>query len=141
MGAEVIKAHDRLFKKVTKVKISVLYEHKSYKPDNEYLQLLRYMLSIWEFQTTNKEELSIVIPVIFYHGKGKWKHKSFFDHLNCTDKGLQKFIPDFSYILTDLREYSDSQLIEEVFKSNINKVIRCNYEFYSVYLLYDGDGK
>ncbi len=36
---------------------------------------------------------------------------------------MEKFIPDFSYILTDLREYSDSQLIEEVFKSNINKVM------------------
>ncbi len=111
------------YKGNTKVKISILYEHKSYKPPNEYLQLLRYMLSIWEFQISNKEELSIVIPVIFYHGKEKWKHKSFCELLNCSDKGLQKFIPDFSYILTDLREYSDSRIIEEVFKSNINKVM------------------
>ena len=53
------------------IKVSILFEHKSYKPDNEYFQLLRYILNIWEYSVKNKEKPPIVIPVIFYHGSTK----------------------------------------------------------------------
>ncbi len=31
------------------------------------------MLNIWEYEIKKKEELCVVIPVIFYHGKEKWE--------------------------------------------------------------------
>jgi len=106
----------------TTIKIGILFEHKSYKPENEYLQLLRYILSIWEYAVKNKEELPIVIPVIFYHGKKKWNVKPLFKYFNGVDKILRQFIPDFKYILTDLIKIPDSVIINEKF-NNINKVM------------------
>ncbi|MCD6122608.1 MAG: Rpn family recombination-promoting nuclease/putative transposase, partial [Spirochaetales bacterium] len=65
-----------LYKSDTAVKITILFEHKSYKPVNEYPQLLHYLLNIWDYSLKNKEIPPIVIPVIFYHGKEKWQVKS-----------------------------------------------------------------
>jgi predicted transposase/invertase (TIGR01784 family) len=107
----------------TRIKISILFEHKSYKPRNEYLQLLRYILNIWDYAEKNKEEPLIVVPVIFYHGKEKWVVKPLFKYFKGVDEILRKFIPDFKYILTDLNEISDTEIINEKFKSNINKVM------------------
>ena len=38
-----------LYKSSATVKITILFEHKSYKPVNEYLQLLQYLLNIWNY--------------------------------------------------------------------------------------------
>ena len=54
--------------KVT-IKISLLFEHKSYVPDFINLQLLKYILGIWEAQIKQKKKPQIIIPMVFYHGK------------------------------------------------------------------------
>ena len=111
------------YKGNVRIKISILFEHKSYKPKNEYLQLLRYILNIWDYAEKNREEPSLVVPVIFYHGKEKWVVKPLFKYFKGVDEILKEFIPDFKYLLTDLNEVSDSVIINEKFKSNINKVM------------------
>ena len=40
----VYKTH---YKKEHKIRVCFLYEHKSYQPEYIHLQLLRYMLNIW----------------------------------------------------------------------------------------------
>ena len=76
-----------------------------------------------DYAEKNSEELSLVVPVIFYHGKEKWVVKPLFKYFNGVDKILKEFIPDFKYLLTDLYKVSDSVIINEKFKSNINKVM------------------
>jgi predicted transposase/invertase (TIGR01784 family) len=46
------------------IKITLLFEHKSYVPDYPHLQLLKYMLNIWMTQEKQKEELTHIVPVI-----------------------------------------------------------------------------
>ena len=104
-------------------KISGIYAHKSYKPVNEYPQLLHYLLNIWDYSLKNKEIPPIVIPVIFYHGKEKWQVKSFSDYFKGMDENLKQFIPEFKYIFTDLNRIPDEEIIKEKFKSKINKVM------------------
>ena len=107
----------------TTIKIGILFEHKSCKPENEYPQLLKYILSIWDYAIKNKEKRPIIVPVIFYHGEEEWVIKPLYKYFNGVDEVLRKFIPDFSYILTNLNEISDSVILHEMFKSNINKVM------------------
>ena len=57
-----------LYKKLD-IKITILFEHKSYIPDYPFLQLLKYMIKVWDFNIKNKEKLMPIIPIIFYHGK------------------------------------------------------------------------
>ncbi len=100
----------------TNVKISLLFEHKSHPESYPHLQLLGYMLKIWEIQIKQKEELTPVIPIIFYHGKKKWNNKPFEKYFNGTDKALQRFIPKFDYQLIDTSDFTDAEIIK-LFKS------------------------
>lgn len=104
------------------IKVSILFEHKSYKPENEYLQLLRYILNIWDYSVKKKEKPPIVIPVIFYHGSKKWEVKPLSAYFKGVDNSLRQFIPDFKYIFTDIGEISEEIILKEKF-NNINKVM------------------
>ena len=105
-----------------KIKVTILFEHKSYKPDNEYIQLLQYILNIWNYAIKNKEEPPVVIPMIYYHGRKKWEVKPLSSYFKGINESLKKFIPGFSYILTDLTKISDKRIMER-FNSSINKVL------------------
>ncbi len=104
------------YRKKTLIKISILFEHKSYPEKHPHLQLLSYMLNIWQKQIKQKQELTPVIPIIFYHGKQKWNKNTLVDYFNNIDSKLQKFIPEFEYKLIDTSNYSDSE-IKNLFQS------------------------
>ncbi len=77
-------------------------------PIYPHLQLLRYMLEIWEYCEKNKLPLIAVIPIIVYHNKHqrKWIKKPFESSFKHIDEDLKPFIPTFDYQLTDLTQYS-----------------------------------
>jgi predicted transposase/invertase (TIGR01784 family) len=89
-----------------KLEISFLFEHKSYPVDYPHIQLLRYLLQKWENQIKKGEALSVLIPIIIYHGEGKWQSRKFYDYFKPKNTNLQKFIPNFEYILTDLNRFT-----------------------------------
>jgi predicted transposase/invertase (TIGR01784 family) len=45
----------------TKIKITLLFEHKSFKPHLPHIKILRYMLTIWEMQLKEKQALTPII--------------------------------------------------------------------------------
>lgn len=54
--------------------IYFLFEHKSYLSDKVAIQLLKYIIKIWE-QKTEKEKhkrLPLIIPLVIYHGENIW---------------------------------------------------------------------
>ena len=105
-----------VYDKDTKIKISLLFEHKSYPESYPHLQLLGYMLNIWQSQIKQKQNLTPVIPIIFYHGERKWTQKTFEKYFKNLDETLQDFIPKFDYQLIDTSKYTDQQ-IKELFES------------------------
>ncbi|MBS9779633.1 MAG: Rpn family recombination-promoting nuclease/putative transposase [Moraxellaceae bacterium] len=84
------------------VKISLLFEHKSYIEKYPHFQLLRYFVNVWEIQSKQQETLTPIIPIIFYHGKSSWNKKSFTDYFAEHDEILQNFLPIFDYLLLDI---------------------------------------
>lgn len=93
-----------------KIEISFLWEHKSFIPKYPHIQLLRYLLNAWEQQYYDSKKLKITIPIIVYHGKGKWRYKSFEEYFPIKDKHFSQFIPKFEYLLTDLSQLEDQRL-------------------------------
>ena len=91
--------------------LSLLFEHKSSPDGIIYLQLLRYLLEAWDKQSDKTEGLKIIVPIVVYHGKRKWKKKSFLNHFPGIDDILSPFIPSFQYLLTDLSRWSDEALM------------------------------
>ena len=89
--------------------LSLLLEHKSAVPKFPHLQLLRYMLELWEKEASEKENtvLRPVIPIIVYHGKRGWKKKPFYDSFPIISESLKVFIPNFDFLLTNLQDWTD----------------------------------
>jgi predicted transposase/invertase (TIGR01784 family) len=103
------------YKSDVKIKISLLFEHKSTAPDYPQVQLLKYMTGIWDTQTKQKEALTPVVAIVLYHGKKKWKKKELIRYFKGTDDILSPYIPDMDYILIDLSSYSNEELRTKLF--------------------------
>jgi hypothetical protein len=93
--------------------IYILFEHKSWEEWFTCLQLLKYMVRIWElFLKQNKEAkyLPVIIPLVIYHGKPKWSISENFISLFEETTDLEQYIPDFSYNLYDISHMPDEDI-------------------------------
>ncbi|MEF3329349.1 Rpn family recombination-promoting nuclease/putative transposase [Oceanobacillus oncorhynchi] len=107
-----------------------LFEHKSYHDYYTALQLLRYMVEIWEIKRDNKEDnkLPIIMPIVLYHGDTDWYAGTSFQHLLEGYKDfppdLQKYVPDYEFFLYDVSGYKDENVQLNVFLRIILMVFR-----------------
>lgn len=97
--------------------IYFLFEHKSYNDRLAVLQLLSYMVEIWEEKIVKekKKELPIILPLLVYHDKGNWtantKLGDWIEGYNELPEELKKYIPDYEYILHDISDYTKEQVM------------------------------
>jgi len=103
------------YDKKVSIRISILFEHKSYFDKYHKIQILKYMVRIWESARKNRNELSPVIPVIVYHGSEVWHIRPLSECFVNTDNYLKFFIPDFDYILSDFSMYTDDEIKNSLF--------------------------
>jgi len=93
------------------LKIVLLFEHKSFVPVFPYSQLLQYILNIWKRALKQKKPIPIVLPIILYHGKQKWKTWPLQTYLSGDTDLFTRFIPGFEYLLVDLSKIPDKEII------------------------------
>lgn len=93
-----------------KVKVVLLYEHKTAYDRHVHFQVLRYMIEIWEHCERKKKPFDIVIPVVVYQGVGKWEKIAFQDLFSVQDAELLRFLPAFDYILNQTTAESEARL-------------------------------
>lgn len=95
----------------------LLFEHKSYPYKLTAYQLLRYMTNIWDLLLKQKrtgDKLPVIVPLVFYHGVKKWNIElEFADLLNKTAT-VDKYIPDFRYLLYDFSKYSEVEILGDI---------------------------
>ena len=115
---------DLLFK--TKIKdhpayLHFLFEHKSYLSKNISLQLLRYMLEIWNTvkEKNQSESLPIIMPIVIYHGNESWSSPpslgGLIEGYDDYTIEVQKYVPNFEYFLYDVSNYQDVEIKAHVF--------------------------
>ena len=98
----------------------LLAEHKSYNDKLSILQLLRYMINIWESKIVKEKQknLPIIIPMLIYHDKVSWKaHMRLSDWIEGYDDlsdEVKGYIPDYEYILHDLGKYAKENLCKDI---------------------------
>ncbi|WP_257490761.1 Rpn family recombination-promoting nuclease/putative transposase [Anaerosalibacter massiliensis] len=96
--------------------IYLLFEHKSYKSKNISFQLLKYMIEIWEAKINkgNIYELPVIIPLVIYHGKGRWNLNTSLGELitgyENLPEDIKKYIPNYEYLIYDLSQYTDEEI-------------------------------
>jgi predicted transposase/invertase (TIGR01784 family) len=114
--------------------VYMLFEHKCWEDWFVSLQLLKYMVRIWElFLKQNKEAkyLPIIVPLVIYHGKPKWKLGENFISLFGDPGDFQPYIPDFRFNLYDISHMPD----EDIRGTALLKIILTSFKYiYSPYL-------
>ncbi|MDO4765722.1 MAG: Rpn family recombination-promoting nuclease/putative transposase [Eubacteriales bacterium] len=61
--------------------VLVLMEHKSYQDRYTPLQMMQYMMEIWQHDLSEKRTFSPVLPIVFYQGAKKWEYPQIRDSL------------------------------------------------------------
>jgi len=110
-----LKSHlsDLIIKVKTKdddnVDLYFLFEHKSYKDRGILWQLLKYQYLMLEEDHNAKKDFRIIIPVVFYHGKGKWNLERKFSDFIKVSKEFRKYVLSYEYLLFNTSDFDLSQ--------------------------------
>lgn len=100
-----------------------LIEHKSQVDYNVSMQLLRYMVYIWEdyekemesqhkgISKTKGFHYPPILPIVYYEGRERWDAAQNFQDRILFHEAFIPFTPDFFYKLVSLREYSVEELM------------------------------
>ena len=94
-------------------RIYVLLEHKSNVDAGTPLQILKYMANIWlrEIEDgTARDGLPPIIPLVFYHGQGRWTAARLVAEMIEAPDELAPFLREFAYVLHDLGEIAPLRL-------------------------------
>ncbi len=102
-----------------------LIEHKTKVDYNVSMQLLRYMVYIWEdyekemerqhrgISKTKGFRYPPVLPVVYYEGKEKWSASGNLKDRILFQKAFEPFTPGFFYKLIQLNSYSIEELMDK----------------------------
>jgi predicted transposase/invertase (TIGR01784 family) len=113
MSDLVVKVKSR---KKDNVDLYFLFEHKSHKDKNILWQLLKYQFLMLEEDHNAKRDFRIIVPIVFYHGKGKWNISKKFSDFNKVPDDFKPYVLSFEYLLFDTRDFDLSQ--DEEFTRN-----------------------
>lgn len=102
-----------------------LIEHKSSVEYNVVMQILRYMVYIWEDYekeceikqkgiSKNKDfKYPPILPIIFYNGSKNWTASLQLNERIYFSDILTEYIPDYRCMLIPIQKYSNSKIIEK----------------------------
>lgn len=102
-----------------------LIEHKSAIDFDVCMQILRYMIHIWEDYAKEAEKICKgitktadfkyppILPIVYYEGSGKWTVPFDFKSRIMEGEAFGKYIPNFEYYLVPLQKYSNEELLQK----------------------------
>lgn len=94
-------------------RIYALLEHKSAVDATTPLQILKYMVNIWQREIEGggaRNRLPPIIPLVFYHGPGRWTVPRSVVEMVDAPEELAPLLRDFAYVLHDLGEIEPVRL-------------------------------
>ena len=98
-----------------------LIEHKSGVDYNVCMQILRYMVYIWEDYEKQQEKLRKgishtkgfkyppILPIVYYEDTPEWTAGNFKSRISLSD-AFEEYIPNFQYHLISLNKYDNEEL-------------------------------
>lgn len=113
-----------------------LIEHKSLADFDVSMQILRYMIHIWEKYAKEAEKVCKgitkkadfkyppILPIVYYEGSNKWSVPFDLKSRIMEGDAFEKYIPNFEYYLVPLQKYSNEELLNK--KDEISLVMMIN---------------
>ncbi|MBN2435038.1 MAG: Rpn family recombination-promoting nuclease/putative transposase [Spirochaetes bacterium] len=87
------------------------------------------MINIWLYQEKNRENLTLIVPIIFYNGRQRWKIVPFNDLFEDCDENWSQFVPDLKYLLTDVARYNDETIKNKLYKREFNRALALIFKY------------
>lgn len=100
-----------------------LIEHKSEVDYNVSMQMLRYMICIWDDYARKMKKNRLgdsknkgflyppILPIVYYEGAGKWLAPMSLGERIFMKDVFAAYIPDFTYRLVDVHNYTNEELL------------------------------
>ncbi len=97
-----------------------LIEHKGRIDYNVNMQILKYMVCIWEnwekesgITNPGKDfRYPPIFPIVYYEGTGQWTAAKHLSERILMGELFQKYIPDFEYKLVKIHDYTNRELLD-----------------------------
>lgn len=106
------------------VLVYFLFEHKSQSDPLTVLQLLSYIVRIWEKRVRDGLPLCPVVPLVVYHGEAGWTAARSMAELIPTPAGLAEYQIRFQPLLLDLSRLDDDQIAGEPLLRNTLRLLK-----------------
>jgi predicted transposase YdaD len=90
--------------------VYVLFEHKSQSDPLTVLQVLAYMIRIWEKRARHGLPPCPIVPLIVYHGESGWTAARSLAELIAAPDGLAEYQISFMPVLLDLLQLPDDKI-------------------------------
>ena len=99
-------------REATAARLYLVLEHKSYVDPWVLLQLLGYLVRLWEREKQRLKHLPLpaAIPLVLYHGEQRWQGNPMFQSLIDTSGSLVTYTPQFQCVFCDLNQDQLDQL-------------------------------
>ncbi|MFO0978867.1 MAG: Rpn family recombination-promoting nuclease/putative transposase [Planctomycetaceae bacterium] len=101
-----------------------LFEHKSQSDPLTVLQVLSYMVRIWEMRIRNSETLCPIVPLLVYHGETAWSAARSLAGLIPTPAALAEYQIQFQPPLLDLSRLDDGEIQGESVLRNTLRLLK-----------------
>ncbi|MCP5050697.1 MAG: Rpn family recombination-promoting nuclease/putative transposase [bacterium] len=85
--------------------IYILFEHKSARDVEIFIQLLIYMCLMWQRDLAESKPLRVIIPIVFYHGKEDWNIPLEFKKQFKVNSVIQDYLLNFRYVLFNAKDW------------------------------------
>jgi predicted transposase/invertase (TIGR01784 family) len=101
--------------------IYIVFEHKSHRPGVAaiFMQVLSYMYLRWQKDLDAKKPLSVIIPLIFYHGEEGWNIPRSFNRQFDVPEEIREFLLDYKYLLFDTEDWDFHDERNAELKNNV----------------------
>ncbi len=101
-----------------------LFEHKSQSDPLTVLQLLSYIVRIWEKRQREGLPLCPIVPLVVYHGETGWTAARSLAELIPTSSGLAEYQIAFRLPLLDLSQLADEDIAGEPILRNTLRLLK-----------------
>jgi len=101
-----------------------LFEHKSEPDPLTVLQLLSYVVRIWEREVREERSLSPILPMVIYHGDRPWNVAMTIDELIDCPESMRDYLVKFACPVLDLTRTTDDSICGDPFLQSMLQLLK-----------------
>jgi hypothetical protein len=96
--------------KINYVYIFVLIDHKSTDEPHTLVQMLGYIVRVWENALANGKPLVPILPWVIYNGVGPWRSSRSLDELIPVPASWKRYVPALELAILDVSRMEDAAM-------------------------------